>query len=449
MKLYKGLITASLVLAYAGSVFGAVSAEEAKKLGTTLTAVGAEKAGNADGSIPAYTGGLATPPASFKKGSGVRPDPFADEKPLFSINAKNMEQYAKQLTEGTKTLMKKYPSYRIDVYKTHRTVALPQSVQDSSALNAVKAQTTNGGLAIKNAKAGIPFPIPKDGYEAMWNHLLHYQGEAYELTFNAWNIDASGRKSLSTDGLEIVEFPYYDKKNQSSDIFFAVKIFYLGPARRNGESVMVKDSINLVEKGRQAWQYLPGQRRVKLAPEIAFDTPNANTAGNTTYDDAYMFNGSMELFNFKLIGKKEMYVPYNTYKMIYQTDADALLMPKHGNPDHIRWEKHRVWEVEGTLKPGKRHIYSKRVFYIDEDSWTALASDQYDMRGQLYRAQFGAITQSYDANAVYTDCGLSHDFIAGNYSINGLPGPKGKLKYISPLPAREWSPDSLTGVGIR
>lgn len=449
MKLHNSLIAAGLVLAIAGSALGAVSVEEAKKLGTTLTAVGAEKAGNADGSIPPYTGGLTTPPAGFKKGSGIRPDPFADEKPLFSISAKNMEQYAGKLTEATKVLMKKYPTYRIDVYKTHRTVALPKYVLDATARNAVTAQTTNGGLGIKNAKSGVPFPIPKDGYEAMWNHLLRYSGEAIEYKFSNWNINSAGHKSLSSSGTAQQEFPYYNKLNPSDDTYIMLKIYYNAPARRNGEALMAKDPVNLAEKSRVAHQYLPGQRRVKLAPEIAFDTPNPGAAGMATYDDAFIFNGSMERYNFKLVGKKEMYVPYNAYKMLYHTKPDALMLPKHISPDHARFELHRVWVVEATLKPGKRHIYSKRIFYLDEDSWVALASDQYDARGQLFRAAFSTFTYSYDVLAPFVDAIFYYDLIANSYNLQIHLGDGGYLRYTSPFPKKEWSPDSLAGSGIR
>jgi hypothetical protein len=98
-----------------------VTADEAKQLGTTLTQVGAEKAGNKEGTIPEYTGGLTTAPAGFDKGKGVRPDPFASEKPVASIDAKNMDKYADKLSEGTKALMQANADYRIDVYPTHRT----------------------------------------------------------------------------------------------------------------------------------------------------------------------------------------------------------------------------------------------------------------------------------------------------------------------------------------
>jgi hypothetical protein len=449
MKIRLGFIVISLLLASAASALGAVSAEEAKALGTTLTAVGAEKAGNADGSIPPYTGGLTTPPADFKEGSGIRPDPFASEKPLFSINAGNMSNYADKLTEATRALMKKYPTFRIDVYPTHRTVALPEYVREATAINAVKAVTTNEGLGIKNASSGVPFPIPKDGYEAMWNHLLRFAGEAIEYKFSNWNVNSAGHKTLSSSGTAQQEFPYYNKQNPSADTYLKLKIGYNAPARRNGEAMMAVDPLNPAEKKRVAHQYLPGQRRVKLAPEIAFDTPNPGAAGMATYDDAFIFNGSMERYDFKLIGKKEMYVPYNDYKMLYHTKSDALLLPNYVDPDHVRFELHRVWVVEATLKPGKRHIYTKRVFYLDEDSWVALASDQYDARGQLFRAAFSAFTYSYDAHAPFVDAIFYYDLIANSYNLQIHLGDGGYLRYTSPLPKNEWSPDSLAGSGIR
>jgi len=450
MKTRNCLIVAGLMMWCAGTAHGAVSAEEAKKLGTTLTAVGAEKSGSDDGSIPAYTGGLTTPPAGFKAGSGKRPDPFAGEKPLYSITAKNMANYASKLTEGNKALLKKYPTYRIDVYKTHRTVCFPEYVLEGTKHNAVSATTTNGGLSIKGAKSGIPFPIPKDGFEAMWNHLCRFEGEAYYGKYVSYNVDSAGRKTLATKGTAWSEFPYYNRKHPSTDKYFLAKFVYDAPARRNGEGFMIQDPLNMAEHGRRAWQYLPGQRRVKLAPDIAFDTPNPGTAGQTTYDDGYVFNGSLERYNFKLVGKKEMIVPYNDYKMVYQADSNALCGPRHLNPDHVRWELHRVWVVEATLKPGKRHIYNKRTFYLDEDSWAALVADNYDARGQLYRVLFSAFTVSYDAKTPFNSPSFSYDLIAGNYSLGvNIAEPDLSMKYVAPFADHEWSPESLAGSGIR
>jgi len=450
MKLQKYLIAAA-ALAYITTVpaLAGVTADEARRLGTTLTLVGAEKAGTKDGTIPEYTGGLTTPPAGYKKGSGIRPDPFAAEKPRMTIDAKNMGEQADKLTEGTKALLKRYPTFRVDVYPTHRTAAFPKSVTDNTAKCAVSAKTSNGGTSMEGCRAGFPFPIPKDGFEAMWNHLVRFNGPAYAITYRAYNVDASGRATLATQGDSIQEFPYWVADTKDPSTYYKIKITYTGPARRAGEAILVIDPLDYAQKGRRAWQYLPGQRRVKLAPELAYDTPNGSTAGASTYDDAFIFNGAMDRYDFKLVGKKEMLIPYNTYRMAYASKADELIKANHLNPDLVRWELHRVWVVEATLREGKRHIYSKRMFYLDEDSWAAVASDEYDARGEIYRVGFAFVTPSYELPAPFADLQMHYDLAAGNYAINGYSAETGGVRYIEPQSEREWSPDAIAGSGVR
>ncbi|MGR4869320.1 DUF1329 domain-containing protein [Variovorax sp. LARHSF232] len=427
----------------------AVTAEEAKALGNTLTAVGAEKAGNKDGTIPAYTGGLKSVPAGFKTGDGIRPDPFAGEKPRLVIDAKNMAEHADRLTEGTKTLLKTHSSFRVDVYPTHRSVAFPKFVTDNTAASAVKARTGNEGRSIEGAHAGFPFPIPKDGYEAMWNHLVRFNGQSYEAKYRNLNVDASGRPALATEGVSVQEFPFWDATKTAADTYWRIKLTYTGPARRAGEALLIVDPLDVGTKERRAWTYLPGQRRVKVAPDLSYDTPNPGTAGATTFDDTFIFNGAMDRFNFKLVGKKEMVVPYNAYGAVYQSKQDDLLKPNHLNPDIVRWELHRVWVVEATLRDGKRHVYGKRTFYLDEDSWAALASDNYDARGQLYRAGFAYMAPSYDLPAPYTDMFGHYDFVSRVYSLTGYIAETGGLRHTKALSDREWTADALAGAGIR
>jgi hypothetical protein len=435
--------------ACAGTSYAAVTPEEAKALGTTLTAIGAEKAGNKDGTIPPYEGGLTTPPAGFKPGDGVRPDPFAGDKPRLVIDAKNMAQHAAQLTAGTQALMQKYPTFRVDVYPTHRSVAFPKFVAENTAKNAVHAKTLNDGRSMEGAHAGFPFPIPKNGYEAMWNHLVRFNGSSYEARYRNLNVDASGHVALATEGISVQEYPYWEAAKPAADTFWRIKLTYTGPARRAGEALMIIDPLDIGAKDRRAWTYLPGQRRVKVAPDLAYDTPNPGTAGATTFDDTFIFNGSMDRFDFRLVGKKEMIVPYNDYAAVYGAKQDQLLKPNHLNPDLVRWELHRVWVVEATLREGKRHVYGKRVFYLDEDSWAALASDEYDARGQLYRAGFAYMTPSYDVPAPYTDMFGHYDLVSRVYSLTGFIAETGGLRQTKPLPDREWSADSLAGAGIR
>lgn len=449
-KLTRALIAAGVVAVHAGVLHAGVKTEEAKQLGTILTRTGAEMAGNREGTIPAYTGGLMAAPAGFDKSKGVRPDPFANEKPLFSIDAGNVDAYADKLTEGTKALIKSRPGFRVDVYPTRRTVGYPQYILDHTQKNATEAELTNDDQTLHGARAGVPFPIPKRGIEVMFNHLTRYQGISFVMPkYTAYNVNAAGNLVVSTQGVWTYELPYYDTSKPDAPVIITrARANYTGPARRAGESIMTFDGVD-TEKGRRAYQYLPGQRRVRLAPDLAYDTPNPSTSGMSTVDDISLFNGKMDRFNWKLVGKKEIYVPYNTYRFTYSDNPENVFGPKYINPDVVRWELHRVWIVEATLKEGARHIYSKRTYYIDEDSWTALASDQYDGRGQLWRPGFTYLTQSYDVPAPSTMTTGHYDLIAGTYYINVWPGKAGLMVSDKLTADTNWSPDSLAGAGVR
>jgi hypothetical protein len=452
--LRKSLLALAFASLTAGPVWAAVSADEARQLGTTLTPTGAEKAGNKDGTIPEWTGGLTTVPAKYEKGSNKRVDPFADEKPRLVITGKDVAAHADKLTEGTKELLKRYPTMRVDVYPTHRPVYFPARVVENTKKNATGSKIVDDGLGTENVLPGYAFPIPKSGYEAMWNHLFNYRGLGFSAKFDSWNVDSTGRPTLASTGEATYAWPNVDAKKtgviKETDPFWHVKFQYLAPARRNGEALLIWDSANPLKQGRRGWLYLPGQRRVRLAPDIAYDTPNPGSAGATTYDDSSVFNGAMDRFDFKLVGKKEMYVPYSNYKLTYWAKAADVTSPGHVNPDMVRWELHRVWVVEATLKPGKRHIYQKRVFYLDEDSWVALASDQYDARGQLYRSGFSHSSFSYDVPAMWVDTQVFYDFTAGLYAVLGITGEYQGVKYMSELPSETfWSPDQLAGTGVR
>jgi hypothetical protein len=447
MSLKKSLSLAVAALAWTGVAAASVSADEAAQLGKKLTPIGAEAGANADGTIPAYTGGLTQAPAGSS--GGALADPFAADKPLLSISKANMAQHAERLTAGTKALLERYASFRADVYPTRRSVAFPQYVIDNTRTCATTARLTRDGESMEGCLAGYPFPIPKNGQEAMWNHLVRYSGRAYESSFQNYNVNA-GRATLATAATNMQDFPFWDRSKSGSEVFVRLKNVFTGPARRAGEQFLIVDPLSYADTGRRAWQYLPGQRRVKLAPNLAFDTPNPGTAGATTFDDAFLFNGSLERYDFQLVGKQELYVPYNAYRLVFAPKAEQVFTPDHVNPDLVRWELHRVWVVDATLKSGKRHIYAKRRFYLDEDSWSAVASDEYDARGQLYRTGFAFQTPRYTWPAPNSDSTVHYDLVAGIYAFTGwLGGSDGGTRSTDPLPEREWNADALAGSGVR
>lgn len=448
MKRIQWIAVACAATACTGLVHAAVSEEEARQLGKTLTPVGAEIAGNKEGTIPPYTGGLTTPPPNYRKGSGIRPDPFPDDKPLFSIDAKNMDKYADKLTEGVKALMKKYPTYRIDVYPTRRTQAFPQKVLDNTIRNATRCTTLLDGLALaQECRGGFPFPIPKSGYEAMWNHLVVYTGERMDFRAHAFFMDSSGRLIKMDDFTATFDFPYYSDAPSTPEVYSKVRSDKLLP-RIAGTSNILWEYMNPVEHPRRAWTYSPGQRRVRAAPDFSYDTPTDASGGIETFDDITLFSGTMDRYDFKLAGKKEMFIPYNTYKASYGTPAADLFKPNHANPDKVRWELHRVQVVEGTLKQGKRHIYGKRVYYFDEDKGAAMA-DIYDLSGKLWRVKLSSGIPSYDIPAANYRSGLTYDLVNGTYYMSAHTAETGGMPAGQPRPSSFFTATALAGSGIR
>jgi hypothetical protein len=383
-----------------------VSPEEAQQLKKNLTPFGAERAGNKEGTIPEWTGGITAPPPGLGyKGPGTRyPDPYAEDKVLFSITAKNLDQYADKLNEGQIALLKKYPdTYRLDVYPTHRTQAAPQWVYDNTFANATRAEVSKDGNKLLQSFGGIPFPIPKQGSELIWNHLLRWQGEFRDFTFSLFLVQPSGSVSHVYAGFNRSYHAYYDKeltiKTFDPDKFYFQYIDFDYPPRVKGEMIVYYDSLDL-NKNRTAWQYFPGQRRVRRAPSISFDNPQPQHS-IATWDQIYGFNGSPERYNWEIIGKKEMYIPYNCYK-IHESKQNPTDVYKggHPNPDFVRWELHRVWVLEAKLKEGQRHIYPRRVFYLDEDSYLIALTDLYDGEDKLYRSQVVTSLNMYDLPGV-------------------------------------------------
>lgn len=457
------LIVAGLCGGLALGTTTACFADDATKLGTKLTMWGAEVAGNTEGTIPPYTGGLTTPPPDFKPGSGIYPDPFKDEKPIFSITAKNMAQYADKLSEGQKALLKRHPEYRMDIYPTHRSFAMPRAVAEATAKNATRATTTADSIGLKGAEGGLPFPLPKNGHEVMWNRLLNYQTEVLEYRSGSFYVDNWGRRVLTALSDTRFEYPYYQPANPDrGDAYAKLNASQSEPPAMAGQVFRIVDPLDFSAGDRRAWQYVPGQRRVKVAPELAYDTPYPGGPGLTTMDDVFLFSGRMDKFSFKLVGKREMFIPYNMYRLMLSqqtNDSDTAMKvlgtPKFPNPDLMRWELHRVWVVESELLPGKRHSYKRRVFYWDEDGYSAGMVDTYDRVDKLLI--FGVVLpiQLYDRDAMLSTAFLHQNLFAGVYLPGNIPtaspiraGLKGQGA-ATVWSKRDWAPESMGAGGAR
>lgn len=447
---------ALFAMTHGGSSLAALSPPELAMLGTTLTVFGAEKAASRDGSIPAYTGGLpaSTNPPGFRKDSGRWADPYAGEKPLYAISGKNLGDHEDRLSATSKALLQRFPSYRMEVYPSHRSVAYPKWVLDNTLRNAARAQLAKAGVALESVYGGIPFPFPKSGNEVMWNHLLRYNGTGTDFRLRHWYVDASGRPINSVEERLSIYMPYYDPKGDEASLKMNGNIYlygifdYTAPPQVVGNGGLFIDALDPVVRPRQSWTYSAASRRVRIAPDFVYDTPVASQAGVANYDEIFLFDGAQDLFDFKLRGKREMFIPYNNYAMAL-VQSTSLLTPKHLNPDHVRWELHRVWVVEATLKPGKHHTFSRRVYYFDEDWSGAGMNDEYDQSGQLVKGLFNGFYQLYDSQTPYSRTFWGYDLAEDIYLLAVQLGDPGLGLWLKPEGYSKFTftPDALPGRG--
>lgn len=449
-KILIAAILASTLLP--GIASAAVSAAEAAKLGKSLTPIGAEKSGNKSGTIPAWTGGISKIPSGFVAG-GHYPDPFANEKAKFTIDASNLDKYQENLSPGQIALLKRYPDWKMKVYPTHRSARYPEAIYKDTKENATKVNLVAGGNGLTGTSSGVPFPIPQNGLEAIWNHLTAYRGDTYATSWAQAPVTASGDYNLVQFDYEY-DFVYGNQKRKAAErqdnmLFYFLQVIK-EPARLAGSILLVHEFADQVKTPRKAWSYNPGQRRVRLAPNVGYDNPGTAADGLRTNDDFGMFNGATDRFDWTLVGKKEMYVPYNSYLINGpKLKVKDVLRAGHVNGDHARYELHRVWVLEAKLKAGTSHVYKRRTFYIDEDSWLILGVDQYDRRDQLWRVGEMHPIQFYDVPFMAPSLEVKHDLQSGRYIALTLRNEQTKVYEPIKRAPSDFTPDALRTKGTR
>ena len=435
------------VSAYAGP-----KPDQIGRLSDDLTPVGAERAGNAAGTIPAWTGGITEPPAGYTVGDH-HPDPFADDEVLFRIDASNYQQYADQLGVGQKAMFERYPdTYYMNVYPTRRSATYKQRALDMTIENGKTATLVANGEGVENAAEGFPFPFPENAYELMWNHKLKPKGTGGVRYNNQVAPTAGGDYTFVKLREELLGL-YYKEGVKIEDINNILLYFFQeveSPARLAGNILLVHETLNQVKMGRQAWIYNPGQRRVRRAPNVAYDNPGTASDGLRTNDMTDMFNGAMDRFDWEVVGKREMYVPYNSYKA-HSSDVttDDLVMPGHLNPEYFRYELHRVWIVDARLKDGMRHINSRRTFYMDEDSYQPLVVDHYDNRDQLWRFSEAHCINYYELPTFWSTFEAHYDLQSGRYVAQGFDNQDPVNTFDVEMAESQFTPQALRTRGVR
>lgn len=434
----RNAVMAALLCTTAYAAHAALSPEEAAKLGNELTCMGAEKAGNADGSIPAYSGKwLGVPPHVKYEGPGTFwPDPYADEKPLYVVNAQNLAQHADKLSDGVKALFAKYPeTFKLSVYPSHRDFRMPDAICEAAKKNATMAEVVDDGEGLKALTGAPAFPIPKTGLELFWNfnstsyqpwteQAVQQQAVVYPNGNLAWGeVDF---RCLAPRNEPNVRRMTDDPSKPYGGVNSWCFVKTLLPERNKGEVIVASDYFNYKKNPRDAYQYNPGTRRVRQLPSFGYDMPQG-PGGFRTVDDDHLFNGSPERYEWKIVGKREMLIPWNSYRMHQPSVTTKVLLRNKGHidTDAMRFELHRVWVLEGSLKPGFRHQYAKRTIYIDEDTWVGVMADEYDARGQLWRVALTNWLYAYEVQGMYYGIAAHHDLTSEAYLVDRMINERG------------------------
>ena len=456
-RLIRAAGVAALAALAGTATAGELSADQVARLDNDLTPLGAIRAGNEAGTIPAWEGGIKSPADAgfpdFKSG-GHHPDPFAADQVQYTVNAANMAQYEDILSEGHKALLQAYPdTYFMNVYPTRRSAAYPDRIYDAIKRNAPTARLTDDGNGFTGAIEGIPFPIPENGLEAIWNHIVRWRADEGTRAIGQAPVTREGSYTLVKfidNYLGVYGMPGMTEEELDNVIIY-FKQRVVSPARLAGEVLLVHETLDQSKEHRRAWIYNPGQRRVRRAPNVAFDNPRTASDGLATSDQLDLFNGSPERYNWTLVGRKEILVPYNSYKLhSNQLKYSEILKPLHINQEYVRYELHRVWVVDAVLKEGTRHVYKRRTFYIDEDSWQTLAVDCYDNRDELWRVQEGYALNYYDQPNLWTTLETTMDLQSGRYLAISLNNEEPiTYDFSVKVTLDDFSPGSLRRAGTR
>lgn len=398
----------------------AVSPADADQLRTRLTPLGAERIGSADGTIPEWRGGLTAPPACHAAGTRYC-DPHAGERAYATITAENLDPWRERLSAAHIAMLERYPdTYRLPVYASRRTFANPPAVYDAAYQNALKATLAPSGDAVRDATIAVPFPIPKDGAELVWNHRLRWRGPAYTRSASQASVTPSGEAHLVTIR-EDADFPYARGALAEDGVAQRWLWLVMQPERLHGYLTLAHDSLDAQAHPMQAWSQQPRHpepRRIRKSRNFGFDSP-AMLSDDLRFEDQYdSFFGSPSRYTWRVIAKREMVVPYNAYPLHSgRRTVRALLQRGHMNPALARYEVHRVWVVDATLKPKALHRHKRRTLYIDEDSWQILMVDLYDRADRLWRWQEVHTVMAHDRATLMPAVEVLHDLDSTRYLL--------------------------------
>ncbi len=410
-----------------------------------FTSVGAEYKASNNGLVPEWNKSKTSVKKIVNKET-IFYDQFSNDKVIEIIDKSNYGSFSSVLPFGLSELVKRNDDFRIGLYPTRRSADYPDNIKKQ--FETVKKEFNDTNLRLKNLKVGeLPFRFPISGEQIIWNHLLRYQGGSVERKFHTFVVGKEGVFSKVGVWVKRVYKTHMDKK-EPNKLFYALGK-YFEPSTLIGDILLVHENVDQLKNSRKSWIYNQAQKRVRRAPDIGYDAVGSGSQGLITADQVDAYNGAPDRYEWKILGKKVLIVPYNCNKLNDKNLSYKSIIKKVSvNFELMRYEYHRVWIVEAKLKSNSSHIYSKRVFYIDEDSWSILLDESYSKNGDLWRVGIHGMVQLNKNNFPWYRVHIHQDLINEKYFVSGLDneiktpmkiGFKDKLRKFQPNALRRMS----------
>lgn len=448
---------AAALLALAASVAGGpAAAADASRLGADLTPSGAEKAASKDGQVPAWTGN--EPQQSGWSWGKYRGDYYRHkaDKPVLTIDASNADKYADHLSPGQLALLKQVKGYRMEVYPTRRSCGVPDFVAENTRKNVGTARIGADGWSLQEAVVpGFPFPMPENGTQAMWNAKMRWRGVGVDYRNVVTSVSPrKGGSEWIRAGQEFTAYMPWGAKGSAQlsklpPVEYYAYFGYTTPAALAGQALAISFFLN--QPGSETFYYFPGQRRVRRMPTYAYDAPQIGMENQYTMDEPFVFNGSLDRFDWKLAGKKELYVQYNSFGAYdFAGRFENIAKPDFIDPGHRRYELHRVWVVEATVRQGMRHTAPRRTFYLDEDSWNLVLADDYDAQGKLSKVREGFLIPVYETGTCDVSAFVQYNLNEGRYVFDmHAAGTGTDVKWLPEASGPRFKPAFYTADNLR
>ncbi len=384
-----------------------------------------------------------SPVEGFDSSSNSYVDPFSDDSILFTITSENYEQFEEHiLTPGQVAMFETYPnSFKMNIYKSRRSCSVPQEVLDLTIENATM---TDEGEGIEGVVGSIPFPNPSEALHHVWNHILRYRGVDIAGGSPYYIINPDESRTYGA-GKAVARNFWNPFASNDKGLQGMIMSKVTEPPRLADAAVLVVESLNALKTPRRAWVYNPGTRRVRRAPDIAYDNYSGFSQGLTTTDSFDGFNGAKDRYDWTDLGVQLRFMPYNAYKF-HEATIEQTLTAFHVNQEFLRYELVRVNVVRADLKSDKRHILPHRVMYFDYDSHNMLSEDVFD--GELNIMRYRELPQInyYDEPMCNSIHSATYDLATRRYILNNVRSsdvPKINWRVETPHKENMFTPEGL------